>query len=653
MQLKKIFMTLLVVVIAISTLTFAASAATPSIDFAVSVEGTADADGRVVFEPGDIVDVVIDVHNNPGIALLEINLKYNSAVFAPVDANEDGTFDKEDCTAGAFLDAETYVFDANDGVISFKTSLAGAPTPIVDEEGNIIKDGEIVRLSFEVLENAHTKETTLSLSKAIAIVVNGAAMQQATVNATNAKLAVHDIVETEGKEATCFEEGATASAKCNKCDYGVASEVIPALNHEGFLEVIPAKPGNCTSPAVSAGEKCTKCGTVTVEPVTGDSVAHTPNGTWEVVEPATHLKPGKQQQKCVNCGEVALEAVVPQILAHNWVQKGEPVAPTCLDAGYTIFECECGETKHDALVAALGHAWGEGVVTTAPTCTALGEKTYTCSACKETKTENVAMAAHDYVVNVVAPTCTTAGYTAHDCKNCDAYYEDTVVAAKGHTYTEAGKVDATCTKPGEITYACACGVKYTVATELKAHDFKETGKVAATCNKPGEITYACACGVKYTTNTELAKHEYQSEITKAATCTASGVKTNTCKVCGDVYVETVDMIAHTFTDAVTAPTCTTMGYTTHTCSACEYKVVDTFVDAKGHTLVVDEAVNPTATAEGKTQGLHCSECDLVHLAQTTVPALGLTWLWVMIAVVVIVAGACVGLYFICKKSFGK
>lgn len=639
MQLKKIFVSLLVVVIALTTLTFAASAAN-TVDFAVSVQGTADANGDIVFTPGEVIEVVIDVHNNLGIALLEVQIKYDVNVLTFVDYE-----------IGNFLDSK-HVPDLKtaEGLLGFASEATLNPAPIVDEDGEVIKDGEIVTLTFKVKENAHAEASSIKLAYAEAY---DASYEAVAIKTTNGKFAVHNVQETAGKEATCFEKGYTASVKCADCDYGVASTEIPALNHEGFLEVIPAKPGSCTSPAVSAGEKCTKCGTVTVEPVTGDSVAHTPNGTWEVVEPATHLKPGKQQQKCVNCGEVALEAVVPQILAHNWVQKGEPVAPTCLDAGYTVFECECGETKHDALVAALGHTWGEGVVTTAPTCTALGEKTYTCSACKETKTENVAMAAHEYVVNVVAPTCTTAGYTAHDCKNCDAYYEDTVVAAKGHTYTEAGKVDATCTKPGEITYACACGVKYTVATELKAHDFKETGKVAATCNKPGEITYACACGVKYTTNTELAKHEYQSEITKAATCTASGVKTNTCKVCGDVYVETIDMIAHTFTDAVTAPTCTTMGYTTHTCSACEYKVVDTFVDAKGHTLVVDEAVNPTATAEGKTQGLHCSECDLVHLAQTTVPALGLTWLWVMIAVVVIVAGACVGLYFICKKSFGK
>ncbi len=641
MQLKKIFISLLVVVIALTTLTFAASAANDTVDFAVSVKGTADANGDIVFAPGEVIEVVIDVHNNPGIALLEVQIAYDANVLTFVDYE-----------IGNFLDSK-HVPDLKPeaGLLGFASEATLNPAPIVDEDGNPIKDGEIVTLTFKVKDGAHTDSSSVKIAYAEAY---NASYDEVTVNKTNGKFAVHNVQTTPGKEPTCTEPGYTEAVKCTDCEYGIASKPLDALNHpDGYLEVIPAVPGSCTTPAVSEGLKCTKCGTVLTEPVTGDAVAHTPGGEWVVDEAATHLKPGKQHQNCVNCGEVALEATIPQLLAHNWVADGEPVPPTCLDAGYTVYKCDCGETKHDTLVPALGHAWGEGEVTTAPTCTALGEKTYTCANCGETKTENVAMAAHDYVATVVAPTCTTTGYTAHDCKNCDAYYEDTTVAAKGHTYTEAGKVDATCTKPGEITYACVCGVKYTVATELKAHDFKEAGKVDATCNKPGEITYACACGVKYTTNTELAKHQYESEITSAATCNASGVKTNTCKVCGDTYVEVVDMIAHTFEDKVTAPTCTTMGYTTHTCSVCEYSVVDTFVDAKGHTVVIDEAVNPTATEDGKGIGMHCSECDVVLHPQAVIPATGLTWLWVMIAVVVIVAGACVGLFFICKKSFGK
>ena len=40
------------------------------------------------------------------------------------------------------------------------------------------------------------------------------------------------------------------------------------------------------------------------------------------------------------------------------------------------------------------HTWDEGKVTTEPTCTEAGVKTYTCTVCKETKTEAVAALGH-------------------------------------------------------------------------------------------------------------------------------------------------------------------------------------------------------------------------------------------------------------------
>ena len=44
-----------------------------------------------------------------------------------------------------------------------------------------------------------------------------------------------------------------------------------------------------------------------------------------------------------------------------------------------------------------------------------------------------------------------------------------------------------------------------------------------------------------------------------------------------------------------------------------------------HTEVIDKAVNPTCTDTGLTEGKHCSACDTVTVAQTTVAALGHTY----------------------------
>ncbi|MDE7086639.1 MAG: hypothetical protein K2O67_00420, partial [Clostridia bacterium] len=130
-------------------------------------------------------------------------------------------------------------------------------------------------------------------------------------------------------------------------------------------------------------------------------------------------------------------------------------------------------------------------------------------------------------------------------------------------------------------------------------------------------------------NAVAHEHEWQTgagtdadgwKITKQATCTQTGSKERVCiaagcKLTDSKEVETIEInpTAHTPGDPAT---CTTA----QICTECNKEITA----AKGHTEVTDKAVDPTCTETGKTAGSHCSVCNEILVAQTTIPANGHT-----------------------------
>ena len=74
---------------------------------------------------------------------------------------------------------------------------------------------------------------------------------------------------------------------------------------------------------------------------------------------------------------------------HTWDKGTVTKAATCTEKGVKTYTCTvCKETKtEDIAINPENHTWDEGVVTTAATCTEAGEETFKCTGCKETTTE--------------------------------------------------------------------------------------------------------------------------------------------------------------------------------------------------------------------------------------------------------------------------
>lgn len=114
-------------------------------------------------------------------------------------------------------------------------------------------------------------------------------------------------------------------------------------------------------------------------------------------------------------------------------------------------------------------------------------------------------------------------------------------------------------------------------------------------------------------------HNYNLwQTTVKPTCTEGGEMIRSCSVCGAEETKTIDALGHDYSEQWTVDEeadCVNDGSKSRHCSRCDAKTDVTVIEAKGHTEVVDKAVAATCTADGYTEGKHCSVCNAVIKAQ--------------------------------------
>ena len=228
---------------------------------------------------------------------------------------------------------------------------------------------------------------------------------------------------------------------------------------------------------------------------------------------------------------------------------------------------------------------------------------------------------HEYSEVVLAqqPSCTQEGWLEHyTCTLCGKYFvkvgedmvevdwEDISSPVLVHKWSDWFVKPATCTEEGgEMRYCALCGKTEHRGETIGAlgHNLTHHEAVASTCEVAGNSEYwSCdRCGLYFSDGQGSQPIEENSWILPLAEHTEETIPGK-------------------------AATCTETGLTDGVkCSVCgTVLVAQQEIPATGHTVVTDEGKAPTCTETGLTEGSHCSVCGTVLVAQEVIPATGHT-----------------------------
>ena len=286
-------------------------------------------------------------------------------------------------------------------------------------------------------------------------------------------------------------------------------------------------------------------------------------------------------------------------LGHDY--EAVVTAPTCEEAGYTTYTCECGDSYTGDEVAATGHTFIDSECECGADYVAPVTSWALVTELKEGAHVVIGAPAYGKLLSaekVSAGSYYNKGvdYTVEDFGNVtDAeIYVVKVNADNTYTFTSlTGKVLALAASYSSLNDT---GVNKTWTLVDKGDGLfllKNVGRgyyLEWYSSKNNWSTYSAGNTDEYELSfyakQEAAGEHVHNHISEVhdKTCTEAGYTTYTC-ACGDTYnVEGEAATGHDYKAVVTAPTCEEAGYTTYTCACGDSYTADE-VTAKGHNYV--------------------------------------------------------------------
>ncbi len=279
---------------------------------------------------------------------------------------------------------------------------------------NVVVD---VRGSSAIEVEVNSETTKVSAESGAAVTVSGEAKDS---------VATHTHIWNEGEVTTaptCSAEGVrTFTCTAADCPNKAKTEPIEKTAHTPVTD--PAVAATCTEAGKTEGSRCSVCNAALTAQQEIPALGHDFAGAWL-------SDAGGHWHKCSRCD------VTDEKAAHTYPDNTPcDAAATCIVCGY---EKAAGE-----------HTWDEGKVTTAATCTAVGAKTFTCSVCKQTKTEEVTALGHDWGEWVKADDTNHKRTCSRDAAHTETetHTWDSGVITTEPTETETGVKTYTCTAEG-------------------------------------------------------------------------------------------------------------------------------------------------------------------------------------------------------------